>query len=128
VETNLVQSHEVFVKTENGLKTHTVHWASSSIHHLRFFRSLGLLHSLRLRWWQVLPSPVLINFGMELKLPHAYRAEGPRNARGKCELPYDLEGLREGVPHLVFERLFQRRNDRDRCKCDLDALWELLYE
>jgi len=96
----------------------------------RFFHTHGLFHGLSLRRHpvirQVLPAPVLINFGVEMQLPHAYAAEGSCDRDAKCDPPYDLEGLSEDVSYFASERLLQRRNDRDRRECDLDALREPL--
>ena len=99
---------------------------------MRFSHIHGLLlqqrNPLRLIDRQVLPTPVLVDLRVKLQLPHAQTAQEPRDRDAKHDLPDDLECGGKGVPHLVLERLLQRRDDRNRRERDLDALWELREE
>lgn len=61
---------------------------------------------------------------MKLQLSHAQTAEEPRDRDAEQDLPDDPERVAERVPHLVLERLLQRRDRRDRRERDLDALRE----
>lgn len=65
---------------------------------------------------------------MELQLSHAQTAKEPRDRDAEQDLPHDPQRLAERVPHLVLERLPQRRDRRDRRERDLDALGELREE
>ena len=77
---------------------------------------------------QVLPAPILVNLRVERYLPHADAGEHPCKRDAEHGLPNDLESFSKGVLHLLFERLLQRRDERDSRKGDLGALRELLEE
>ena len=76
----------------------------------------------------VLPSPVLVNVRVKLELPHAKTRHEPRPRDTEHELPDALERLAKRLPHLVLQRLLERRDRGNRRKCKLDALWELREE
>jgi hypothetical protein len=77
---------------------------------------------------EVLPPPVLVDIRVEFQLFHAYAAKHSRDRDAKHDLPDGFERNTKGIPHIVLQRLVQRRNNRDRRECYLDALRELRKE
>ena len=77
---------------------------------------------------KVLPAPVLVDIRVELQLFHAYGEKHSHNRDAKHHLPDDFQRNTKPVPHFVLQRLVQRRNNRDRLECYLDALRELRKE